>query len=567
MFLPTTRDELDNLGWHQPDVILVTGDAYIDSPYIGISVIGRVLEAAGYKVGIIAQPDIDGPADITRLGEPRLFWGVSAGSIDSMVANYTALKKRRRSDDFTPGGSNNRRPDRASIVYSNLIRRYFKDTVPIVLGGLEASLRRIAHYDFWSNSIRRSLLFDAKADILSYGMGEKTVLELARRLDSGEDLNDIRGICYIISGKRPDDFIDLPAFETVRDDEQAFSSMFKTFYDNKDPVTGRGMCQLHGERYLVHNPPAVEPSERELDSYYELGYERDAHPYYADQGPIRALETIRFSITTHRGCYGECNFCSIAVHQGRRILSRSQASILKEARSFRDHPQFKGIISDVGGPTANMYRIDCVRKEVSGSCANKRCLFPGKCSQLRPNHADQIKLLQDLRNIEGVRKVFVASGVRYDLLLKDYRRNGERYLRELVRHHISGQMKIAPEHTRHNVLALMGKPDPADLSRFKALFDRINREEGKRQFLTYYFIAAHPGCTLDDMQMTARFATSQLHLSPEQVQIFTPLPSTWSALMYHTAKDPFSGRPIFVEKDPGRKQRQKDALTRQTKHR
>ncbi len=560
MFLPTTKQELDELGWQQPDFIIVSGDTYIDSPFAGTAVIGHVLMDAGYTVAVIAQPDIESPDDITRLGEPRLAWAVNSGCVDSMVANYTALKKRRNSDDFTPGGENNRRPDRAVLVYTNLIRRHFKGTVPIMIGGLEASLRRVAHYDYWSNSVRRSILLDSKADILIYGMGEVAILELAAKLDKGSDWRDTRGICYIGSDI-PDGHKELPAFEAVKSDNQSFIKMFKTFYQNSDPVSSVGLAQLHDQRYLIQNPPARSLSEAELDRIYELDYEREAHPYYASQGKIRALDTIRFAITTHRGCYGECNFCSIAVHQGRRILSRSEASILREAASFNSHRRFKGIISDVGGPSANMYKIDCVRKPQSGACKNKRCLYPGKCTQLRPNHGPQIELLEKLRGLPGVRKVFVASGIRYDLLLKDYRRNDERYLRQIVNHHTSGQLKVAPEHTAPAVLALMGKPDSGNLIKFKALFERLNREAGKKQFLTYYFIAAHPGCSLHEMQDLKKFASSQLQLNPEQVQIFTPLPSTWSAIMFHTGIDPFSGRKLFVERDMQAKQKQKNILT------
>ncbi|MCC6347563.1 MAG: YgiQ family radical SAM protein, partial [Nitrospirales bacterium] len=442
MFLPTTREEMEERGWESLDVILVTGDTYIDSPYIGVAVIGKVLAGAGYRVGIIAQPEMSDGRAITRLGEPNLFWGITAGSVDSMVANYTALKKRRRSDDFTPGGKNTRRPDRATIVYSNLIRRYFKNTRPLVLGGIEASLRRVAHYDYWDDAVRRSLLFDAKADILVYGMGEKAVLEIARKQERGEDMRDTRGICY--SAKEPkEDYLLLPSYEEVKSDKAKFAGMFRLFYENNDPLTARGVCQRQDTRYLVQNPPAAGLSEKELDEVHALPFAREAHPYYKGQGEVRALDTITFSLTTHRGCYGECNFCAIAVHQGRTVRSRSIASVLKEADALTRHPGFKGYIADVGGPTANMYGIECNKKLERGSCRNKRCLYPGTCRHLKVNHARQRDLLRALRNIAGMKRVFIASGIRYDMVLEDAS-CGMAYLHDIVEHHISGQLKIAP---------------------------------------------------------------------------------------------------------------------------
>jgi len=456
MFLPTTREELISLGWDRLDVILVTGDSYIDSPFVGISVIGKLLLKAGYRVGVIAQPDPSSDQDICRLGEPRLFWGVTAGCVDSMVANYTALKKKRKSDDYTPGGVNNRRPDRASMVYTNIIRRNFKSTVPVVLGGIEASLRRVAHYDFWSDRIRRSLLFDAKADILLYGMAEKSVLELARAMDEGKGISHIRGLCYI-SKEKPDGHIEIPSFEAVAADKEAFIDMFHVFYQNNDPLTAKGLVQAHAERYLVQNPPQYQLSQAELDGLYALDYERAQHPFYEKQGSVKALETIRFSIPTHRGCYGECNFCAIAVHEGRTVNWRSQESILAEARQMAQHPQFKGYIFDVGGPTANMYGYECDKKLARGSCRKKRCLTPEICPLMKVDHSPQLDLLRKIRRIPGVKKVFVASGIRTDLLLADHT-SGQEYLEEVVSQHVSGQMKIAPEHSEPRVLELMGKP-------------------------------------------------------------------------------------------------------------
>ena len=566
MFLPTTLEEVKQLGWDALDVILVTGDSYIDSPFIGVAVIGKVLLNAGYRVGVIAQPNPKTDLDIGRLGEPTLFWGVTAGSIDSMVANYTALKKPRRSDDYTPGGLNTRRPDRATIVYANLIRRCSKrlhpgqPARPIVLGGIEASLRRVAHYDFWDNSIRRSVLFDAKADYILYGMAENATLEFTLLLRDGLDPRGVRGLCYIAK-ERPDGFIELPSYGTVLADKLAFIEMFHLFYQNNDPVSGGGLCQQHGDRYLVQNPPAPYQTQSELDKVYALDFELAQHPYYEAQGQVKALETIRFSISTHRGCYGECNFCAIAVHEGRTVRWRSQQSILDEAARLIARPDFKGYIQDVGGPTANMYGFECDKKLKNGACPAKSCLFPVICPLLEVDHRPQLELLRLVRQLKGVKKVFVASGLRYDMILADAV-CGEAYLREIVEQHVSGQLKVAPEHTENNVLDLMGKPGPDSLLKFKDKFDRLSRLAGKPQFLTYYIIAAHPGCSAQDMVRLKSFTSEKLHVNPEQVQIFTPTPSTYASLMYYTELDPFTRRPVFVEKDPRRKEHQKDIVTR-----
>ena len=554
------------LGWDALDVILVSGDSYIDSPFIGVAVIGKLLVKAGYRVGVIAQPDVTGLEDIGRLGLPELFWGVTAGSIDSLVANYTAMKKKRKSDDYTPGGENTRRPDRASIVYTNLIRRYAKSAGPhdnqrpIVLGGIEASLRRVAHYDYWSDRVRGSLLLDAKADYLLYGMAEKTVLALAACLQAGQDPRDVRGLCYLAKDAPPD-YLQLPAYETVAQDKLAFIQMFHSFYQNNDPLTARGLAQKHGERWLVQNPPELYQTQTELDAVYALEYELAQHPYYEAQGAVKALETIRFSLSTHRGCYGECNFCAIAVHEGRTVRWRSRESILTEAEQLTHHPAFKGYIQDLGGPTANMYGYECRKKQTRGVCLDRRCLVPVVCPALKPDHQPQLDLLREVRRLRGVKKVFVASGIRYDLMLAD-ERHGDEYLREVVEQHVSGQMKVAPEHTEDHVLSRMGKPGSQSLLRFKEKFDRLTRAAGKPQFLTYYLIAAYPGCTESDMLRLKTFASQRLQVNPEQVQIFTPTPSTYASVMYYTEMDPFTLQPIFVEKDLLKKERQKDIVTR-----
>jgi uncharacterized radical SAM protein YgiQ len=564
MFLPTTPQEMLLRGWNYLDIILVTGDSYIDSPLIGISVVGNLLAQSGFRVGVIAQPVLEAPDDICRLGEPRLFWGVSAGSVDSMVANYTALMKKRKYDDYTPGGINNRRPDRAVIVYANLIRRWFKNTRPIVLGGIEASLRRIAHYDYWSNKVRGSILIDAKADYLLYGMADISIVEFAERVSKQQNPRSIRGLCYIASiaehEQIPENYLELPSYETVKDDVYAFIDMFGTFYLNNDPLTAKGLSQKHGSRYLVQNPPSRLPTQAELDAIYALDYQRAQHPYYQQFGPVKALATIQFSISTHRGCYGECNFCAIAVHEGRTVSWRSQESILGEARSFTKHPDFRGNISDLGGPTANMYGFECAKKLNTGSCPAKRCLTPRICPVLKTNHQPQLSLLKQIRSIPGIKNVFVASGIRYDMVLGDVH-YGKKYLQEIITHHTSGQLKVAPEHSEDRILCLMGKPGRDALLRFKELFDQLNQAIGKDQYLTYYLIAAHPGCDNQDMHQLKQFTGQKLKITPEQVQIFTPTPSTYSSLMYYTGIDPFNKQPIFVEKNLSRKQRQKHILS------
>ncbi len=566
MFLPTTKAELEVLGWHTLDIVLVTGDSYIDSPFSGVAVIGHVLLDAGYRVGIIGQPALDTPQDINRLGTPALFWGVTGGCIDSMVANRTASGRKRKRDDYTPGGENTLRPDRATIQYTNLIRRYNKEAVrPIVLGGIEASLRRMAHYDAWTDSIRRSVLFDAKADYLLYGMAERSVVELADSIKEGREPKDVRGLCYI-SKELPKDSVELPPYaecaERSADGFRAFRDAFKLFYGSNDPATARRLAQLHDTRYLIQNPPARYLTETELDSVYALAYERDLHPYYLKFGSVKALETIRFSISTHRGCYGECGFCAIAVHEGRRVRSRSRASIVAEAVKISEHPLFKGRIPDVGGPTANMYASGCERMEKKGCCPSKSCLTPKVCPVLKFGHAEQVQLLRELRELKGIKKVVVASGLRHDMILAD-KSAGRQYLKELVTFHVSGQLKIAPEHSEPNVLKVMGKDgcDRAALLKFKELFYKFTKEAGLKQFLSYYLMAAHPGSTLEDMIRLRKFALAELDTLPEQVQLFTPTPSTISTLVYWTGFDPVTATPCFVEKSPKGREAQKEAVT------
>ena len=559
MFLPTTMEEVKKLGWNYLDIILISGDTYIDSSYNGSALIGKWLYKHGFKVGIIAQPDINSDVDIKRLGEPKLYWAISAGCVDSMVANYTATKKKRRSDDFTPGGENTRRPDRASIAYTNLIKRHFKNSeVPIVLGGIEASLRRITHYDYWSNNLRRPLIFDAKADILSYGMGEKSMLELARAIRDKKDWRNIRGLSYI-SKEIKEGYLELPSYENCVKDKKEFIKAFETFYHNCDSILSKGLYQKCGDRYLIQNPPSENFSSRELDAIYSMEFERDVHPYYKKMGEVRALDTIKTSVTTHRGCYGECNFCAIAIHQGRTVISRTEDSIVDEVKEITKIKKFKGNIADVGGPTANMYQVECKKKLKFGACQDRRCLYPQKCPALKIDHSKQVDLLKRLKGIDKIKKIFIASGIRYDMILDD-KKCGQMYMEEIIKDHVSGQMKIAPEHTEDKVLSLMGKQGKASLKEFKEKFYQINKKLGKKQFLTYYLIAAHPGCNEKDMLDLKRFASAELRVNPEQVQIFTPTPSTYSTLMYYTEMDPFTGKKLFVEKDNGKKQKQKDIL-------
>ncbi len=565
MFLPTTRSEIDQLGWDHLDVILVSGDSYIDTPYSGIAVIGRLLEDAGYRVGVIAQPDVTSDADITRLGEPVLFWGISGGTVDSMVANYTATLRKRHNDDFTPGGINNRRPDRAVIAYTNLIKKYFKSSKPIVLGGIEASLRRITHYDYWSDRLRAPILFDSKADYLIYGMAETSMLQLAEALRDQGDPTSIRGLCYL-SKEVPQGYLLLPSFEEVVADQSAFIQMFHTFYHNNDPITAKGLAQRKGDRYLVQNPPALTLEPASLDKIYTFPYQRAQHPYYEEQGAVKALETIRFSIPTHRGCYGECNFCAIAVHEGRTVSSRSVESILDEAHRIAEHPDFKGIIHDLSGPTANMYGIECEKKLKLGACEDKRCLYPQICPVLRVDHSRQIELLKRVRQVAGIKKVSVGSGIRYDMVLAD-NQCGMQYLDEVVRYHTSGQMKIAPEHTDQAVLSLMGKPSSESLLKFKDKFQMLTRKAGKEQYLTYYLIAAYPGSGEKEMKSLRKFVSTTLQVNPEQVQVFTPTPSTYASVMYYTEQDPFTGKPLFVEKNLHKKAVQKQIVTGETRRR
>jgi len=545
---------MERLGWNELDVILVTGDAYIDSYFDGTAVIGKYLIKHGFKVGVISQPDIETDADILRLGEPRLFWGVSAGIMDSMVANYTASGLKRKKDDLTPGGINNRRPDRAVLKYTNLIKRFSKEKKPIVLGGVEASLRRFAHYDFKTDKIRGSILADSKADILVFGMGEKTILNIANAFKN--DLGTrVSGTCYL-TNERPETGEELPTFEESKSEKAAFVKMTKIFMQSMRER--KVVFQKMGQRYVVQNPPSDHFSAEELDDIHEMDFERAVHPDCLKKGEVRAIETIRNSVVTHRGCFGTCSFCSIAAHQGSEVISRSEESILREIKKLASKKGFNGVISDLGGPTSNMYGMDFIRAQ-KGHCVSRDCLYPDVCKKVAPDHSKQLSLLRKVRQIKGVKRVFLSSGIRYDLIVAD-KKHGMKYLEEIVTHHISGQMKIAPEHTEPQILSLMKKPSKEVLMEFSKMFDQAVKNLEKKIFLTYYLIAAFPGSGLEQQKELKRFISGTLRITPEQVQIFTPTPSTEATMMYWTERT-VDGVPIFVEKGFKGRRKQKEIVT------
>ena len=554
MFLPISMEEVKSLGWDYIDVILVTGDAYIDSPFSGTAVIGKYLLKHGFRTAVISQPEIDSDKDITVFGEPRLFWGISAGCVDSMVANYTATGKPRKMCDFTPNGINNKRPDRASIVYTGLIRRFFKNTKPIVLGGIEASLRRIAHYDFKTDKVRRSILFDAKADYIIYGMGEVPVLEFARALQNNEDVKNIKGLCYI-SKELCDDALILPSFDEASSDKNKFHQMFKIFSDNSEAQSAKKLAQKTGDRYLIQNPPAYYDDEI-LDEVCDISFERAVHPKI--NGKVKALETIKTSVISHRGCFGGCSFCAIAVHQGRRVISRSISSIIKEVESITQMKGFNGIISDLGGPTGNMYMMKCKKMEKLGACTHKSCLYPNVCASMNIDHKPILNLLEKVGSIKGVKKVFATSGIRADLAVND-KLNGQNYIAEIAKNHVSGQLKMAPESADSKVLKAMKKPDNKSFLEFCRIYKEYSKKFHKNQFISCYFIAAHPGENEKEAQNTHNFIEKYLDFSPEQVQIFTPTPSTWATCAYYTGLDE-DGNKIYVEKQLSKKEKYKSII-------
>jgi len=556
--MPVSREDMEKLNISTLDFVYVCGDAYVDHPSFGHAIISRVLWDKGYTVGIISQPDYHSTEDIVRLGRPRLGFLVSAGNIDSMVNHYTVNKKKRSEDMYSPGGKAGLRPDRATIVYCNLIRQAFKD-VPIIIGGIEASLRRFAHYDYWDNKVRRSVLFDSKADCISYGMGEKSIVALADVLNSGNDLlsSPVNGCCYI-SKDIPawDNITELPSFEEVASDKVKYAKATLTEYQNQDSISAKVLVQKHGDRYLVAMPPSTPLETGELDKVYELPYSFCPHPMYKKLGGVPAISEVKFSITNNRGCFGECNFCALTFHQGRSVRSRSTESVVREAVRMTKDPDFKGYIHDIGGPTANFTNPACQKQLKSGTCTGRKCLYPTPCKNLSADHSKYLQTLRAVRKIPGVKKVFIRSGIRYDYLLAD---KSDSFLKELCAHHVSGQLRVAPEHISDRVLSLMGKPSSKVYDTFVQKFDRISGKLGKKQYTVPYLMSSHPGSTLDDAIDLAVYMKKH-RINPQQVQDFYPTPFTVSTCMYYTGINPLTMEEVYVAKTPEEKQMQRALL-------
>ena len=545
-FLVTERADMEARGWAELDFVLISGDAYVDHPSFAPAVIGRYLESKGYRVGIIAQPDWNDVNAFKKLGKPRLASLVTAGNLDSMLNKFTAAKKIRREDDYSPGGEAGHRPDRATLVYSNRMKEAYRD-VPLIIGGIEASLRRFGHYDYWSDTVRRSILVDSKADVLVYGMGELQIVELAEALDQNrfeESLPNIRGICYMSKDIPSIECVECPSFEEIKADKMAFADAFRIQYDEQDPFYGRPIVQKHGDRYVVQNVPALPLTQEQMDAAYDLPYTRKWHPSYDDKGGVPALSEVQFSLVSHRGCFGSCSFCAITNHQGRIIQNRSHQSLIDEAKLMINMDGFKGYIHDVGGPTANFRHLACDKQAVFGACKGRTCAAPEPCENLNTNHDDYIALLRKLRKLKGVKKVFVRSGLRYDYVLAD---NNKAFVKELCQYHVSGQLKVAPEHVSKRVTTMMGKAGKEEFLTFKKWFEEANRELGKKQYLVPYFMSSHPGCTLEDAIELAEFLRDQ-HMYPEQVQDFIPTPGSLSTCMYYTGINPLDGKPVYVAK-------------------
>lgn len=556
-FLPMSREEMQRLGWTELDFLLISGDAYVDHPSFGPAIIGRLLEDAGYRVGIIAQPDWHSERDFAKLGRPRLAALVTAGNLDSLVSNYTAAKRPRREDDYSPGGVGGKRPDLATVVYANRVRQAFKG-LPVIIGGIEASLRRLAHYDWWSDRVRRSILVDSRADVLVYGMGETSMLSLAKALatDSLQSAcADLRGVCYLADAA-PEGAVLLPDAEQVMEDKQAYATAFRLAYREQDALSGRTVAQQHGDKYVVQRPPSLPLSREQLDRVYELPYMRQWHPAYQLFGGVPALAEVQFSIISHRGCFGACSFCALTAHQGRVIQARSRGSLLAEARLLTTLPGFKGYIHDVGGPTANFHQLACEAQAVRGACRDQQCLHPELCRNLQVDHREYLQVLREMRALPGVKKVFIRSGLRFDYMLAD--RSGE-FLRELVEHHVSGQLKVAPEHISARVTDLMGKPGRDVFDRFRQRYQQVNQQLGKAQYLVPYFMSSHPGSRLEDAIQLAEYLRDT-GLRPEQVQDFIPTPGSLSTAMFHTGVDPLTGEKLHVPRSESEKSMQRALL-------
>ena len=556
-YLPVCREDMDRRGWDACDFVYVSGDAYVDHPSFGPAIISRLLEARGYKVGIIAQPDWKNPESIQILGKPRLGFLVSAGNMDSMVNHYSVSKKRRQQDSYTPGGVMGKRPDYATVVYCNLIRSVYKDAA-IIIGGIEASLRRLAHYDYWSNKLKRSILLDSQADLISYGMGEHSIVEIADALNSGIDIKDITFIDGTVFKTRNLDIVYdykmLPDYQELKDDKKVYAQSFFVQYSNTDPVLGKRLVEpYYGKEFVVQNPPAKPLTQEEMDEVYALPYMRNYHPCYEAEGGIPAIREIKFSLISNRGCFGACSFCALTFHQGRIIQARSHESLVEEAKLLTEEPDFKGYIHDVGGPTANFRFPDCEKQLTKGACPNRQCLFPEPCKNIRADHSDYISLLRKLRAIPKVKKVFIRSGIRFDYVLADKNRA---FLRELCEYHVSGQLKVAPEHVADAVLKRMGKPKNSVYMQFVKEYKDMNKKIGKEQYLVPYLMSSHPGSTLKEAVELAEYLRD-LGYMPEQVQDFYPTPSTLSTCMYYTGLDPRTMEEVYTPHNPHEKAMQR----------
>ena len=556
-FLPVSRQDMRRRGWDQCDFVYVIGDAYVDHPSFGHAIISRVLEAAGYKVGILSQPDWKDPQSIQRLGEPRLGFLVMGGNMDSMVNHYSVSKKRRKTDAFTPGGVMGKRPDYAVTVYCNLIRRSYPKK-PIIIGGIEASLRRLAHYDYWSNKLKRSILLDSQADLLLYGMGERSIVEAADALNSGLDIHDVTWIDgSVFACKEPDGAVPqivLPSYEVLCRDKRKYAESFYLQYQNTDPFTAKRLVEPYGEHlYVVQNPPQKPLTQPEMDRVYNLPYQRTYHPSYEKAGGVPAIQEVKFSLISNRGCFGACSFCALTFHQGRIIQTRSHQSILSEAEKMVWDPDFKGYIHDVGGPTANFRQPACQKQLTKGACQNRQCLFPTPCKNMIADHSDYLALLRKLRQLPNVKKVFIRSGIRFDYLLAD---KNDTFFKEMVKYHISGQLKVAPEHIADPVLDLMGKPRNAVYEQFLRKYRQLNEQLGLKQFVVPYLMSSHPGSTLKEAVALAEYLRD-LGYMPEQVQDFYPTPSTISTVMYYTGLDPRTMKPVYVPTNPHEKAMQR----------
>ena len=568
-FLPVCRNDMDARGWEKCDFIFVSGDAYVDHPSFAAAVICRALEAAGFRSGIIPQPDWKDPSSFTVLGRPRLGFLVGAGNMDSMVAHYTAAKRKRSDDAYSPGGKSGLRPDRATLVYVEGIRRAYKDA-GVIIGGIEAGLRRFAHYDYWSDTVRRSILLDSKADILVYGMGEKPLLQIARRLADGEpmgNIRDVRGTCVRAHGRTAVDerkeVCFLPGYETVKQKDEAslraYAEHFMMQKQNASALDAKTLAEENdGERWIIQNPPALPLSTEELDQLYELPFTRKAHPMYDAAGGIPAIKEVSFSLVSSRGCFGGCSFCAITFHQGRAVTGRSRESLLREARTLAAHPDFKGYIHDVGGPTANFFRPVCEKQKRGGFCSRNECLYPAPCQKLKADHGEYLKTLKALREIPGVKKVFIRSGIRFDFIQYD-EKYGSEFLETLCKYHVSGQLKIAPEHIAANVLEAMGKSGSLCYEQFRKDFAALNKRFGLKQYLLPYFISSHPGASMKEAVELAQYL-KKTGFVPEQTQDFYPTPGTMSTVMYHTGLDPRTMKPLYIPKGSKERREQKALL-------